>query len=44
MQTLNVVIEGKPLAVPASRTIIQAYALAGEPLMENVGCMGQGVC
>jgi ferredoxin len=44
VQTLNVVIEGKPLAVPASRTIIQAYALAGEPLMENVGCMGQGVC
>jgi succinate dehydrogenase/fumarate reductase-like Fe-S protein len=44
VQHLNVVIEGKSLQVPPSRTIIQAYAFAGEPLLENVGCMGQGVC
>jgi succinate dehydrogenase/fumarate reductase-like Fe-S protein len=41
---LQVTIEGKTFDVPTSKTVIQAYALSGEPLLENVGCMGQGVC
>jgi succinate dehydrogenase/fumarate reductase-like Fe-S protein len=43
-QMLRVVIEGEPLDVPASRTIVQAYVLSGQALLNNVGCMGQGVC
>jgi succinate dehydrogenase/fumarate reductase-like Fe-S protein len=43
-QFFRVTIEGKTFDVPNSRTIIQAYTLSGEPLLENVGCMGQGVC
>ena len=43
-QVLQVTINGKAFDVPAAKTIIQAYVLSGEPLIENVGCMGQGVC
>src|SRR3954452_5205619 len=41
---LHITIEGKNLKTSGSVTILQAYALSGEPLVKNVGCMGQGVC
>jgi len=41
---LRVTIEGKSFETSASTTILQAYARSGEPLLKNVGCMGQGVC
>ena len=40
----RVTIDGKAFDVPASKTVIQACTLSGEPLLQNVGCMGQGVC
>ena len=40
----RVTIDGKIFNVPTSKTIIQACAFSGEPLLANVGCMGQGVC
>jgi succinate dehydrogenase/fumarate reductase-like Fe-S protein len=41
---VRVTIEGKTFEIPPFNTIIQAYALSGEMLVDNVGCMGQGVC
>src|SRR4051794_33996734 len=43
-EMLRVIIEGEALEIPASSTIIQAYVFSGQPLLNNVGCMGQGVC
>jgi len=37
-------VEGRPLQVPATSSILQAMVAAGETLVEGVGCMGQGVC
>ena len=41
---VQVTIEGRTFSAPAAKSIIQAYVFSGEPLTENVGCMGQGVC
>ncbi len=41
---VRVTIDGTVLYVPAMATIVQAYAMAGIPLLKNVGCVGQGVC
>jgi succinate dehydrogenase/fumarate reductase-like Fe-S protein len=41
---VEVTIEGRTFSAPASKSIIQAYVFSGAPLIENVGCMGQGVC
>ncbi|GLS97401.1 hypothetical protein GCM10007918_46930 [Piscinibacter gummiphilus] len=37
-------VEGCPLQVPATSSILQAMVAAGQTLVEGVGCMGQGVC
>jgi ferredoxin len=41
---VQVTIDGSVFHIPPMATIIQAYAIAGVPLLKNVGCMGQGVC
>src|SRR4051812_35239347 len=43
-QLFRITIDGKVHDVSPANTVIQAFALSGEPLLENVGCMGQGVC
>jgi ferredoxin len=43
-QMVRVIIEGRTFTAPASKSILQAYVHSGEPLLKNVGCMGQGVC
>src|SRR3954467_12173573 len=43
-QLVRITIDGKAIEVAPANTVIQALALSGEPLSENVGCMGQGVC
>jgi len=37
-------IEGRAIEAPAASSILQACVLAGQTLVEGVGCMGQGVC
>jgi ferredoxin len=41
---VRVTIEGRTFAAPEAKSILQAYLHSGEPLLKNVGCMGQGVC
>lgn len=36
--------EGRELEARADASLVQAWLEAGLPLVENVGCMGQGVC
>jgi succinate dehydrogenase/fumarate reductase-like Fe-S protein len=43
-QLVRITIDGKAIEVAPANTVIQALALSGEPLLDNVGCMGQGVC
>src|SRR3954449_1581467 len=43
-QLVRITIDGKAIDVAPENTVIQGLALSGEPLSENVGCMGQGVC
>ena len=37
-------VEGRQFEAPANCSILQAFAHAGETLVQSVGCMGQGVC
>jgi len=37
-------IEGRAIQAQATSSILQAFVQAGETLVEDVGCMGQGVC
>jgi ferredoxin len=41
---VRLVVEGRPIEAPAMSSILQAFAQAGETLVQGVGCMGQGVC
>jgi ferredoxin/Fe-S oxidoreductase len=41
---VRVTIEGRTVTTPDSNSILQACVHSGEPLLKNVGCMGQGVC
>src|SRR3954453_2014799 len=43
-QLVQITVDGKAIHVAPGNTVIQALALSGEPLLEHVGCMGQGVC
>src|SRR4051812_50123221 len=43
-QLVQITVDGKAIHVAPGNTVIQALALSGEPLLDNVGCMGQGVC
>src|SRR3954466_6131868 len=43
-QLVQITVDGKAIHVAPANTVIQALALSGEPLLDNVGCMGQGVC
>jgi succinate dehydrogenase/fumarate reductase-like Fe-S protein len=43
-EPLRLTIEGREIEAPPENSILQAYVHAGETLVENVGCMGQGVC
>src|SRR4051812_43222481 len=43
-QLVQITVDGKAIHVTPANTVIQALALSGEPLLDNVGCMGQGVC
>ena len=44
VKKVHLSIEGAEIDAPASSSILQAYLHAGHTLVENVGCMGQGVC
>lgn len=41
---ISLVFEGQPLLAEVGASLLQAWMAAGQPLTENVGCMGQGVC
>ncbi|MCG7360366.1 4Fe-4S dicluster domain-containing protein [Roseomonas sp. ACRSG] len=41
---VSLVFDGHPILAEAGASLLQAWAAAGLPLTENVGCMGQGVC
>ncbi|KAA2213481.1 4Fe-4S dicluster domain-containing protein [Teichococcus oryzae] len=41
---VRLVFEGHAIGAEAGSSLLQAWAAAGLPLTENVGCMGQGVC
>lgn len=41
---VRLVFDGQAIEAEAGASLLQAWAAAGLPLTENVGCMGQGVC
>lgn len=41
---VNLIFDGHPITAPQGVSLLQAWAAAGLPLTENVGCFGQGVC
>jgi succinate dehydrogenase/fumarate reductase-like Fe-S protein len=41
---LCLTVDGHAIAAAPGASLIQAWLAAGLPLVENVGCMGQGVC
>lgn len=43
-QLVRVTIEGRDIAAPPGSSIIDAYLASGQPLVEQVGCMGAGLC
>ena len=44
MSVVRLSVAGRAIEAPSSSSILQAFANAGETLVEGVGCMGQGVC
>ncbi|MDO9017007.1 MAG: 2Fe-2S iron-sulfur cluster-binding protein [Deltaproteobacteria bacterium] len=42
--TVRLRFEGREIEARAGASLLQAWLDAGLPLVENVGCMGQGVC
>ncbi len=43
-ERVRLVFDGHTLEATAGTSLIQAWVEAGQPLVDNVGCMGQGVC
>ena len=41
---ISLTIDGHAIEAPEGLSLIQSWISAGLPLLENVGCMGQGVC
>lgn len=41
---LRLVFDGHAIEATPGTSLLQAWVAAGLPLIENVGCMGQGVC
>jgi succinate dehydrogenase/fumarate reductase-like Fe-S protein len=41
---VSIVFDGQQISCNSRTSLLQAWAAAGLPLTENVGCMGQGVC
>lgn len=42
--SVTLTVDGREVIAPAGRSIIEAIWHAGYPLVEQVGCLGQGVC
>lgn len=43
-QRIRLNFDGQDLTATAGTSLIQAWIESGRPLVDNVGCMGQGVC
>jgi ferredoxin len=41
---VTLIVDGRTVAAPAGRSIIEAVWASGHTLVEHVGCLGQGVC
>lgn len=41
---ISLVVDGKQLTAEENSSILEAMMQSGEPLIDNVGCAGQGVC
>lgn len=41
---VSVIVDGRAVRIASNRSLIEARLAAGLPVVDSIGCMGQGVC